>query len=681
MTFRKTKATRSKRKKRMKKTRTASKKITVPEAAFANSNSPSPLSVKEKKSVVTVENEYIRWEFDRTKGGELTGASVKNGSGENLLRSPQKTMLILYTDDNGYRLFSTVNMPALDSKVRMTPDGGCELRFKQGMADPDGKTLEGVSLEHVTECSAWGYAKHVVRLHFEKRIGDVWSLDVGSFGAAKSFDCCGVREAVERNLIRKWETMHHGTRQDMPVFASERLPVSVLLMERGVEGIEMALGDNLSIWNGTGKHQYFNIGYSAAGQCYNVNFCTLNSSRPGECLEGDFEYEFRMTLPHVKPFVVPFRPGSGNALRRNLPFEERWPGRKELAEWNKNGVTLMRIHNDGDYCDNGIFWRDASFPPYPPDEIAKMNKFLAEARNFRIAVVPYFSMKEYHPESSGYEINSPKWGRNAAGDGRLLLNSVGRHSFFGAQMCLESNWLEHLKSYVDRILSSYAFSGVYYDWCCGIQCWNRAHSRFDHWDNDRVLDLLKWSHDRVGKNGEIYLHMTQCPSLAAENIATLLLTEETGYGDIRPEMFTPHVHFMNIVPRQICDMLGKNSPSDDKRRLALCAVLHHASISSVDPVYLEVYSAPWMKDVSRFRRHTAPGEGIFEISDGAGIAAYWNEKEILVVAANITGKPMKAEWRGRPEQMRLPLTEPLHGTFDLKPFELKTVSIPVVPAR
>ena len=235
------------------------------------------------------------------------------------------------------------------------------------------------------------------------------------------------------------------------------------------------------------------------------------------------------------------------------------------------------------------------------------------------------------------------------GDG--IIPSFSSFGYYGFQMCLESGWFKKRIDTIDEVLSKHAFSGVYYDWCSSKECLNSKHGK-RHWDYNKLIELLEWSRKRVGKDGAVYLHQTRNPNILAENLATLILTEETGGSVIYPEMFSPHAHFMNIVPRQVCLMIPETAPENDLRRYAMCALLHHATVSSWHKVFLDFYreQAPLMRECVKYRRHTAPGEGMCGTSsDQVGMSVYWNEKEAMMVFANLSDRKKTVSWHFSPD--------------------------------
>ncbi len=636
-----------------------------------------PYCVHQEGSRITVENEYTRWVHDLDLGGELTGAAVRNGSGENLLLKPQKTSITV-RDAGGYHVFASNLQPA--DRFRLENDGKIScLVFEGGLFDGEGNRLPDVTLCHMVEYHPWGYGVHRVRLELSRRITDVCQMQVGTLDVAGSMDMLMTRPAfansrnylLPNNLIDGGHELFHGRKySDSPAYYSRFLPVSVLIYQQGVEGIEMALTDDLYRWDGVGTDipgmQQSWVSYIPAMKGYEIRFAPLDCTMEGLYLEGSYDFGYRLTLPYVRKNITPVRPFVGRLLKQDGDFEHRWPSREELMQKKAEGFEFLGLHDEGDEG-NGIFWRNTLFPPYPPEEMAKMRQCLADAGELGIKVAPYCSLKEFHPEAPDYQGNAESWARLPGPGDDIILNQCAC-GCYGGMMCLESPWFEKRRETIDRMLTALPFKGVYYDWCFGLECENRAHAPGRHWDNDKLLEFLEWTRKRVGEDGEVYLHMTAHPSLALENLATVVLTDERSESAVSPQMFTPHVSFMNLAPRMSCSLLTAKATPEMRKAMAMCALLNHAVIwnyAAADPAF---YHQDWLDTVSRYTRHAAPGTGKCTASSPeVGCALYWNDEKVLVVLANFSSKSVTTEWRfSLPDRSG-------HGKITLQPLKITTV--------
>ncbi len=605
-----------------------------------------PFSAHMENGKAVVENVYVRCVHDPGSGGGLSGAFIKNGSNENMFVLPQ-SFIVGITEHGAYHTYK-----ACEGECRLSRNGDNPVvETKSIFRDPQGKLLEGLFLELRTEYTPWGEARFRAVFDARRRISDLGMVQVGTLYASGRMDTMAVQESLEQsgspymgNYVKRWE---HLTPSPRGIYASCHLPLSFLMFKRGAEGFQVSLGDDLTQWESVGGTlpglQFGYAAFRARQKCYEIRFCPLDCRRDGQYLEGRLPFDFSIAFPFVREKMAPLSPCSGHLFFNSRGFEHRWPTEEDFARMKEAGVKLMRVHNDGDIFDNGIFWRDCAYPPYPPDEMEKLDRTLRLAKEAGISVAPYFSLHEYHPEAAGFAENAEKWGRIAIeGDG--IIPSYSGHGLYGYQMCLKSGWLEHRMKTIDEVLSKHAFDSVYYDWCSAKECLSPAHGP-RHWDIRELLKLLEWSYDRVGDKGAVYLHLTGEPNIVAGNIATLVLTEEQGGSTIGPEMFSPHAHFMNVTSRQVCCMLPAGASDADHRRYALCALLHHATVSMNTRVYTDFY-AEYRKEletVTDYARHTAPGEGLVTVSDPrCGMSAYWNDSgEVMLFVVNLAEESRK----------------------------------------
>lgn len=639
-------------------------------------SSPEPFEVRRDGSLCIAENRYLRCVHDSACGGGIAEAVVKNGSGVNLFARPQTTVAAVI-ENGAYRCFRPTRAESSISQSGRNP----VLEFRCGMADDSGKLLEGLTMRTRVEYTPWGEARFRLSLNASRRIENLGMVQIGTLFPAARMDTLAVQEAgvqspdpYSSNPVKRWLKLRH---ENLPAYLSRWLPVSVLAMKAGEDGFQYTLGDNLAQWDSIGGTlPGFQMGYfawnSACGS-YEMRFSALDCRRPGQFLEGENVFEFSLAFPFVREKNVPFFPCSGNIMPIHRGFEHRWPEESDLTRLENAGASLMTIHNDGNTLNDGIFWRDAAYPPYPPEEMAKMDDTLRRASAHGIRVVPYFSLHEYHPDAAGFAEHAEEWGRIAApGDG--IIPSHGPNGLYGYQMCLESGWFQKRIDTIDEVLSRHRFSGVYYDWCGGLECLNPAHGP-RHSDFRKLLDLLEWSRERIGKEGALYLHMTHKPNIAAENMATLVLTEECGGAEIGPGMFTPHAHFMNIVPRQVCCMLPRGASAADHRRYALCALLHHATVAIPDlsQVHTDFYAGcrGVLNAAAEYSRNAAPGEGTAEVSNSrTGICACWNPGgNAMLILVNLSERAETTDYLFRAG------TSEFSGKESIPPLSLKTVNL------
>lgn len=632
----------------------------------------SPFRAVRKNDLITVENEFVRCVHDLRCGGEMTEAVILNGSGKNLFVKPQRTVVGI-TENGAYHCYTSDASEAEDFTLTEN-NGNPVMEFFCRPADAAGRTLPGLTLHHRIEYTPHGEALHKVILTAAQRITDLGTVQIGSLFPSKRMDTLAVIPA-RMEMPTPYGSFCRWFRADQR-FMTRWVPNSMLLFQRGQDGFQYARGENLAAWETIGGTlPGYGMGlleFSRKLDAYELRMAPLDCRRPGQYLEGDHVFEFSLAFPYVKKKMVPFASCAGHLLQADRGFDRRWPTEEDLASWESADCHLRRLHNDGDIAKNGIFWRGASYPPYPPEEMKKMDQTLEEAHKHHLDVVPYFSLHEYHPEVPDFAENAENWGRiSEKGDG--LIPSYFSCGYYGYVMCLNSGWLKKRQDTIDQTLRNHAFDGVYYDWCSAAECINPAHGP-RHWDFRKLIEHLLWTYERVGEKGVMYLHQTSNPNIVAENLASVILTEEVGPARICGTMFSAHAHFMNICPRQVCLMIPNDSPSDDLWRYAMCALLHHATVSSELRIFADFYReyAAMMQETLSYSRHTAPGEGLCDTSDAlsVGMSAYWDQDRAMLVFANLCKEVQTVDYWFAPEDR-----ERLTGKVTVPPMTIQTLKI------
>ena len=594
-----------------------------------------PCSKSVEAGSVIYSNEYIAWTHDE-KTGQLTGAFVKNGSNTNLMP--------------GALYFSVCRKEEGSSKTYHTGQEANRVEFNENsvlaempLIAADGARLEGVTVRHTVEYGTLGEAAHTLELLLEKPLTGVIAMLPVRFSVTSAIDQLGIRRRLKNGQggwsqnAMIWQKLYGGKRPgDCIPELSCSLPLSMLFLDCGTEALQWEIGDEFSNWEFEPDYQESAVLFNKEKGYYDVRFST-HCDREGDHIAQCPPLKFRFSLPFVKKQIVPLRRAT-SLLYFVRGFEERWPTEEDVKLMKKAGVDLLRLHCDGDSFKNGIYWRSTVYPPFPAEEMEKMNAFLELAHRYDIHVVPYFSVKEFHFEAPDYKENVEKWAKRSWQNARIRTNGT-----FGSVMCLRSAWKDNRQRAIREVLGKHAFDGIYYDWCGGLECDNRAHGTAPHWDNDVLLEHIKWTMENFKEQKERYLHLTFIASLAVENAATMVITEESSFPQLGPEMFSPHVHFLNVAPRQICDMM-KDSNAVEKRKLAMAALLHHATVSSNCEEFLKFYaSLDWLDEVEKFTSHTAPGEGMAGSSDEeTGVSVYWNDEEALIVCANFAEEARKS---------------------------------------
>jgi len=496
---------------------------------------PQAYSVQEDNGAgaLVLSTPYYTVEHDLKKGGAITRIQLTHGKAANLLVRPLETRLL---DADGAVL---TDLKDAAPKVAHRRSGLNEIvTVECALVDQQGRA-SALRLKSTFEYR-WGY----VRIHKELlvpaggfRVREVCLL---STVLAPSLTDYGYREGLTEAEgappfsfgSNRWGKLRLGQPADRPL-QTRYVPRSMIFADPGVEGLEWFVGSDLSQWD------LQLAGRRGQGQCLlqpsqeppglALSLSPLWSADAATVLTNACAFDFYLAVPLLEGHA--HRPWLHTSFNRN---QGNWVSVEDIRRWAEKGYQTVHCHNDGDYYDDGLFWRDGSYPPYP--DMARYDQVLQECRKAGIRTATYFSNKELHPSTKEFQEHGAEWGRmNRKGD--LQHNFFRGKSEYGAQMCLRSGWLEFLKSSIDRVLKNHPLDGVYYDWNVALFCCNPAHEAKraadapaqGHWDIDELLDLMEWTRNRVGPNGLVIVHNTTTPMFATENFSDYVVATEWGY--------------------------------------------------------------------------------------------------------------------------------------------------------
>ncbi|MBP5300555.1 MAG: hypothetical protein J6Y80_04040 [Victivallales bacterium] len=467
-------------------------------AAFVPQPQPVARQADEPGGTISYGNEYIRWEHE-ARTGRLVGAYVLNDSPENLLAAPLGFQVAVENGDGETELYENCGEPSSldfgENEVAMT--------YKLCRNGHPDATLP-LTVTHTIRYGEWGEATHHVHVEPAGRIARLLRLSPVVLTTTDKFDTCGAREMRVCGTdkwalsgVADWTSLRNESAEP---YRCARVPLYLLLFKRGGAGIEFCLGSDLAQWEALGPRQNGILRRDEQRHAFEFTVSPFDSVAPRD-LDSALDFDFRLTLPFVRPKMAPLR-AAVSLLYFNRGAEHRWPTDEDLQELQAGGVSLMRLHNDCDFLHDGIFWRDAVYPPYPEAEMAKMDDCIARAAKFGLRVVPYFSMKEMHPEARWFAEHGLEWAKLNDPNGSVWVTGWTGGLVFGGVMCLKSGWLEVRKATIAEALKNHGFKGIYFDWCAAIECASTRHCDRHHWDIDEQIELLRWANALKGPDGE-----------------------------------------------------------------------------------------------------------------------------------------------------------------------------------
>lgn len=597
---------------------------------------PEKYSVKRDEAAGTLllSTPYYTVQHDLRRGGVISRISLTHGRAANLLVKPIETRIRLAkkegetsfinsTDERALDIFSDLN--DLSPAVTHAKSGDSEVVTAECRLLNEENRDSGVIVKTIYTYR-WGYIRIHKEFIIDKDPVKVRNVGVLSAVLDPSLTDYGYRPGASEEMgldintwqaeeIRQWGKMRPGTHLDLP-FQTRYVPRYIVVANHGIEGIEWFASDDLSQWDyqitGQPGTSYCEIGASSNPLGVTLSICPYSLSQRYELphggtvlLKGTYVFDYYIGIPILEGHA--YQPWLDTGITAN---RGKWVSEEEIKKFAERDINIVRVHNDGDENGDGLFWRDGSYPPYPPEEMKKLDKVIDTCHKYGIRIAPYFSNHELHQSTEEFKKHGEEWGRKPDDQGNLRPNY-----FYGALMCLKSGWLDFFKFSVNRVLENHKFDGVYYDWNLAMYCNNSLHvgkssngvstekglgalalSATGHWDIDELILLMEWTRERVGPDGLILLHNTLAPMFVTENFANYVVGMEFTYSTLslsvpRPQDLPLEWNFGGARSRAV---IGYGTVSDGAPKRLLRDYALTALLTSVAPwpamdEYVEFY--------------------------------------------------------------------------------------------
>ena len=636
---------------------------------------PQAYSVQrdEASGILTLSTPYYTMEQDLKKGGAVTRITLTHGKAKNLLVRPIETRV----RDKSGAVLTDLN----DSAPTVTHhrEGLHEIVTVQGALKDQAGRVSGLRVKTTLQYR-WGYVKIRKELLAPAgaRVREVCPL---STVLAPSLTDYGYREGITEEEkappfsfgSNRWGKLRLDNPSDQAL-QTRYVPRSMIFADPGVEGLEWFVGSDLSQW------ELQMTGRRGGGQC----LLDRNQDPPGLALSISplWSPDAAVSLPSACIFdfylAFPLLEGRADGPWLHTSFNRNrgeWRSTEEIGRWAEKGIQTVHCHNDGDYYEDGLFWRDGAYPPYP--DMDRYDKVLTDCRQVGIQTATYFSNKELHPSTEEFQQHGDEWGRkDRKGELRHNFHRPGRE--FGAQMCLRSGWLDFLKLSIDRVLKNHPLDGVYYDWNVALLCENPLHEANDdhtapakgHWDMDELLDLMEWTRGRVGKDGLIIVHNTKVPMFAVENFADYVVATEWGYQkwtDRAPDLqdLPLETSLAGAIPRGVISygVLDSNAPRRLHRLFAVEAFLNGVAPWPASEETFDLL--PLLKhlgNIGDYRFADWRTQAVTLSHPRCAAAVYSRPGEAYLLLANLDAEPREVTCVLHPQNLPHPLANPTGAT-------------------
>lgn len=626
---------------------------------------------------LTLSTPYYTFRHDLKHGGELSLVSLTHGSSPNLLVKPMNASVA--TPDG--EIFQALQDPSPNVAVEQSGKARIVLVTCR-LLSSNGKD-SGIRLRTRYEYR-WGYVKVRREFSFGATPIDLRRVSVFSATFDPSLDQYGYRQAIAEQEgvtpvsfgVMQWRRLRAGSFFDPPL-QTRYVPRYLVLANPGIEGIEWFVSDDLAQWD------YQPAGKPGAGQCnVSSSLAPLGVNVIINALDVVGRVTARGTWTFDSYLGVPILEGHANPVWLHASFGAgggKWVSEAAVKQWAAFGIRTVHCHNDGDALGDGLFWRDGTYPPYPPEQMKNYDRVIDLFHQNGIRVATYFSNKELHPAAPDFQDHAEQWGRKPDDTGQLHHNRTA-HGEYGAQMCLKSGWLQALERNIDTVLKNHKLDGVYYDWNVALYCNNPLHvgqpsngvtgqtgtlalSPTGHWDMDEILQLMEWTRERVGPNGLVILHNTMAPMFATENFADRVVGMEWGYG--RLSRAVPPVQELpvewNFAGARARGIIGygsidKNAPPYVGKALTVETLLTGVTPwpASGDAIALYRILEP-LGDLTRYRFQDWRNRAVRLDAAGCLSAIYSRDGEAWILLGNTNREPAQVRVRIDPANLPVPL--------------------------
>ncbi len=635
---------------------------------------------------LTLSTPYYAIQHNLKKGGAIAKIKYTHGKVDNLLVQPVETSVRNEADI----VFDDLHCPA--ARLSCTETGKTKIvTIESALTDNDSRD-SGIKVRTIYEYH-WGYIKIHKEFHFPPAGIRIKNLSVLSTVFHPTLSDYGYRQGTTEQEgaapfdfgICHWKRIGAGTDSDSSL-QTRHVPRYVVLANHGIEGVEWFVSSNLSQWD------LQMTGRRGDGLCtvrshrepagVALSICPLNVTEGAIAVKGVRAFDYYIGMPILEGHAN--RPWLHRGFNRN---RGDWLSEDDIKKWAESGIKTVHCHNDGDYYQDGLFWRDGSYPPYPPEDMAKYDKVIETCHRYGIRVATYFSNKELHSSTESFKEHGDEWARKDH-QGNLRYNYYRQGSEFGVQMCLKSGWLEFLKFSIDRVLKNHALDGVYYDWNAALYCRNAvhvgqkpssaakdeagqnlAHPGAGHWDMDELIDLMEWTRQRVGPEGLIIIHNTRVPMFVTENFADYVVGMEWGYKkwlDSAPALQELPLEW-NFVGARSRGVIGygiidRNAPRRLHKLLALEALLTGVAPWPASEEATELYRilVP-LGDVTRYKFEDWRNNAVTLKGEGCASAVFGRPGEAYILLGNLDGDPKTVTCRIDPRKLPHPLSSITSG--------------------
>ncbi len=478
------------------------------------------------KGDLTISSPYWCVVHRASAGGAISSVRFYHGSRRELLCEPDETSVTA----NGTRYSSRF---CRDAHIEVSRESEDLVRVHAfgPLLSADGESA-GLRFSNSYEYHPW-YALRRCSIVAERSVPGVGELQVARLALSPALDECYWRPSAWD--VARW------SRVVFPGPPAFDLPTGwayIGVFRRGVEGVELFPTSDLTPWEqqtfpGGGRAQYAVVGNDVGGPT--ILLQPYAHDEP-ITLDQRLTYDFYMGLPPIKE--KPGRPVMGPGVVVGWLSDTSFD---EIIDVKPQFLWYHYLLGPA-----GLVMKNEQSVERVKQEMARFHE-----AGIRLIAYTWFN-------SMGSNEDARKKG---AEESWFKMPTSDPKSAGG--VCYDSEgYREWLKDIEDRMFRQTPVDGIYYDWMGAFTCYNTAHGSGKHYSIDGVLDMLRWTRERLGDDGLIVGHIGggagEYPCATLEAYTTGVVTLEELYHGTKLPMIDDvqaSLEFMGATPRIVCSAL------------------------------------------------------------------------------------------------------------------------------
>ncbi len=432
------------------------------------------ITVQRENEALVVTSEYWTVCHNLVRGGCIDDVRIRHGSGTNLLAGCSETILNAARESDE---------PRPGMRVDELPDGEVELTFTGHLGE------DRTAYEHRYHYTPWSMRQRLTLTPSKPLSVRHWSATRTPFSETFTHYTWGIAD-FDKAQPRFMHIVgpHYDDRYgEIPsatgdLQADEMRPWSAALIRRGIEGLQWCGDAHVYQWDGLSAQRRYRLVRTTRGIVLEM---TPVLDADDLILETPVTLGWYWILPNLR------RLGRRRYYEVAIQSTPAFPPDDALDAWKAKGVNLIRLHDDIAKTGTDDYWHDGRHPPYEPDKMRRLRRFIDAVHHRDMQIIPYFSGHELSPDTPLFAAHADEWASLSQPRGAKRYTPCSRAGVYGALMCPASGWSDALEKNIRAAIDELGFDGFYLDWTDPQPCFNERHLPGSHNGIDAQIAMLE----------------------------------------------------------------------------------------------------------------------------------------------------------------------------------------------